>query len=51
MKTARIVANIIVGVALAVLLVGLVWITVDERCSKAESAARSKPFVQEVKFK
>ena len=51
MKTCRLIANIIVGIALAAVLAGLVAIIVDERCSRAESSAHHQAHVQEVKFK
>jgi hypothetical protein len=38
MRFARIIANLIVGIALAVILVGLVCIIIDERCGRNVSA-------------
>jgi len=51
MKFFRFVANVIVAAFLIAVLVGLVWITIDERASKNVSAAHPKPFVQEVPFR
>ena len=49
--TARIVANVAAGVILAVILIWLVFIIVDERCSRAVSAADpGKIPVQQVPF-
>jgi len=52
MKTFRLIANILVAVVLAALLIGLAFVIVDERCSGNVSAADpGKIPVQEVPFK
>jgi len=47
---ARILANLLAGIVLVAILAGLVFIIIDERCSKNVSDP-VKPFVQEVRFK
>jgi len=51
MATARAIANLLVAAVLIAVLVGLVWIAIDERCGKNESAASPKRYVQEVPFR
>jgi hypothetical protein len=50
MTLRRIIANVLVGLALAVLLFSLVAVIVDERCSRAVSMADPKPG-QDIPFK
>jgi len=50
MTLRRLLWNLLVAVALAVILIGLVIIHIDERASKHVSDP-IKPFAQEVKFK
>ena len=48
----RLLASLLASLVLVVILVGLVWLLIDDKCSRAVSAADPvKPFVQEVKFK
>ena len=52
MKPRRLLASLLAGIVLVVILIGLVWLLIDDKCSRAVSAADPvKPFVQEVKFK
>jgi len=52
MRLRRLLANLLAIIVLVVILVGLVWLLIDDKCSRAVSAADpAKPFVQEVKFK
>jgi len=51
MTRLRLLANLLVAAVLIAVLVGLVWIAIDERCGKNVSAAHPKPFVQEIPFK
>jgi len=52
MKLRRLLASLLAGIVLVVILIGLVWLLIDDKCSRAVSAAGPvKPFVQEVKFR
>ena len=47
----RLIAIVLAAIVIIALLVALVWIVIDDRCSKAESTTHPKQFVQEVPFK
>ena len=49
MTLRRILANLAAGAVLVAILVGLVIIMVDERCSRAVSG-QGKPIVQDIPF-
>ena len=52
MTLRRILANLAAGIVLVVILVGLVIIIIDEKCSRAVSASgQDKPITQEIPFK
>ena len=52
MKLRRLLSNLLALIVLVAILVGLAWLLIDDKCSRAVSAADPvKPFVQEVKFK
>lgn len=51
MKTARILANILVAVTLIVILASLVINIAVDRSSKAEDTAHPKGYVQDIPFK
>ena len=50
MTLRRIAANILAGIVLVVILIGLTWILIDERCSKNVSANVRESFTQAVPF-
>jgi hypothetical protein len=52
MKPRRLLANLLALIVLVVILIALAIVLIDDKCSRAVSAADPvKPFVQEVKFK
>ena len=47
----RLLASLLAGIVLVVILIGLVWLLIDDKCSRAESAADPvKPFEQAIPF-
>jgi hypothetical protein len=48
MKSFRLIANIILAVVLFAVLISLVWIIIDERCSKDVSMAHTEAIMQEI---
>jgi F0F1-type ATP synthase membrane subunit a len=49
MTLRRLLANLLAGLVLVAILVGLVFVIIDERCSKNVSG-QDKPIVQEIPF-
>ena len=50
MTLRRILANLAAGIVLVVILIGLVWVLIDEKCSKHVSANVRESFTQAVPF-
>jgi len=50
MTLRRILANLLAGIVLVVILIGLVWIIIDEKCSKNESANVRERWTQDIPF-
>ena len=50
MTLRRIAANILAGIVLVVILIGLTWILIDERCSKHVSANVRERWTQDIPF-
>ena len=51
MTRLRLLANLLVAAVLIAVLVGLVWIAIDEKASKNERAASPRSYVQEIPFR
>ena len=50
MTLRRILANIAAGIVLVLILIGLTWILIDEKCSKNETANVRERWTQAVPF-
>ena len=50
MTLRRILANLAAGIVLVVILVGLTWILIDEKCSKHVSANVRERWTQDIPF-
>ena len=50
MTLRRIAANILAGIVLVVILVGLVFVLIDEKCSKHVSANVRERWTQDIPF-
>jgi len=46
----RLAANLLAGLVLVVILVGLVFVIIDEKCSKNESANVRERWTQDIPF-
>ena len=50
MTLRRILANLAAGIVLVLILIGLTWILIDERCSKNVSANVRERWTQDIPF-